>query len=106
MLSTFPFSSQVLTGLFLNVTTSGPGDESQTYQQTILDRIGYAAREGRVPPSISVDPTGPPAVTDFDLVSLEISPSLQPESTVATRRAELAEISSLLADLHQVLGPA
>ena len=37
-------ASQVLTGLFLNVTLSGPQGPAQTYTHTILDRIGYAAQ--------------------------------------------------------------
>jgi hypothetical protein len=31
VLTNFPLSSQILTGLFLNVTESGPGTTSQTY---------------------------------------------------------------------------
>ena len=49
VLTNFPFGSQILTGLFLNVTLlSPPGGEtptSQTFQETLLDRIGYAARQ-------------------------------------------------------------
>ena len=60
----FPLGSQVLTGLFLNVTLSGPQGASQTYQHTILDRLGYAARQGLAPPAIrSIRPPRRPSTT-------------------------------------------
>ena len=50
ILTNFPLGSQVLTGLFLNITLSGPQGSPETYQHTILDRIGYAAQQGLVAP--------------------------------------------------------
>ena len=56
VLTNFPLGSQVLTGLFLNVTLSGPARRSRTYQYTIADRIGIAARQSGGPVSVSVAP--------------------------------------------------
>ena len=44
VLTSFPFGSQILTGLFLNVTLSGPQGAAQTYSRALVDRIGAAAR--------------------------------------------------------------
>ncbi len=63
VLSNFPLSSQVLTGLFLNITQAGPDGPSQTYQHTIYDAIGYAARQGDVSASVTVSPSGASAVS-------------------------------------------
>ena len=46
VLTNFPLASQILTGLFLNVTLAGAGTTSATYTDTLVDRIGYAARQG------------------------------------------------------------
>jgi uncharacterized membrane protein len=77
-LTSFPLSSRILTGLFLNVTTSGPGTTSETFNRALVDRIGYAARQGLAPPeSVSADPSGPPIITPFDLTTLNILPGIQ-----------------------------
>ena len=43
-LTNFPFGSQILTGLFLQVVVATPGQPTETYSTTIADRIGAAAR--------------------------------------------------------------
>ncbi len=98
-LTNFPLASTPLTGLFLNVTLTGPGTTTQTYSQTLVDRIGYAARQGMVPPeNLSINPSGPPIITPFDLTTLSILPGLQSSGAaqLAGERAtqELASISS------------
>ncbi len=73
VLSSFPLASQVLTGLFLDVILSGPQEAPETYEHTIYDSIGIAARESNTPISISVNLSGAPALTDFDLTTFEVS---------------------------------
>jgi uncharacterized repeat protein (TIGR01451 family) len=99
ILSGFPLANQILTGLFLNVTLNSPGTSSQTYTRTLVDRIGYAARQGMAPPeNLSVNPSGPPIITPYDLTTLNILPGLQSPGAaqLAQERAaqELASISS------------
>jgi uncharacterized membrane protein len=78
VLTSFPLSSHILTGLFLNVTLAGGGTPSETYPDTLVDRIGYAARQDLVPPqSISVGQSDLPIITPFDLTTLYILPGLQ-----------------------------
>ena len=78
MLTNFPLASQVLTGLFLNITLSGPSSPSETFNRTLVDRIGYAARQQMTPPQdLSVNPSSPPIITPFDLTTLNILPGLQ-----------------------------
>jgi uncharacterized repeat protein (TIGR01451 family) len=74
VLTNFPFGSQILTGLFLNVTLSGPQGPSETAQETLVDRIGYAAREGLAQPNVSIDPSGPPAISPLDLYTVSLLP--------------------------------
>jgi uncharacterized membrane protein len=99
VLTNFPLGSQILTGLFLDVTLSGPGTSSQTFNRALVDRIGYAARQGLVPPAGgSVNPADPPIITPLDLTTLNILPGFQTPGAaqLAQERAtqELARISS------------
>ena len=75
VLTSFPLASQILTGLFVNVTLGGSQAETQTYQHTIIDRIGAAARQGLATPNITINPSQAPAVDDFDITTLNILPS-------------------------------
>jgi hypothetical protein len=70
VLTNFPFASQILTGLFLDVTLGGAGTTPQTSTYTIVDRIGYAARQGlNVPENLSVNPSGPPVIIPWMLTA-------------------------------------
>jgi len=76
VLTNFPLTSQVLTGLFLSVTLSGPQGPPQSYEHTILDRIGYAARQGLVATSVSTDPNDAPALGNFDITTVNVLPGV------------------------------
>ncbi len=78
VITNFPLASQILSGLFLNVTLSGPGTASQSFSRALVDRIGYAARQGMAPPeNLSVSPSDPPIITPFDVTTLNVLPGLQ-----------------------------
>jgi hypothetical protein len=78
VLTNFPLGGQILTGLFLDVGLSGPGATTETFDQTLVDRIGFAARQGMAPPErLTVNPTNPPIITPFDLTTLNILPAFQ-----------------------------
>ena len=63
--------------MFLNVTLSGAQGQAQTYQHTILDRIGFAARQGQQPVTISADASGGPALSELDITTIAVLPGLQ-----------------------------
>jgi uncharacterized membrane protein len=94
VLTNFPLANQILTGLFLNMTTAGAGTTSHTYTATLVDRIGYAARQGLAPAgNLSVDPAGPPIVTPYGLTTLNILPGLQ--SPAAAQLAQERETEAI-----------
>jgi uncharacterized membrane protein len=72
ILSGFPLANQVLTGLFLDVTLTGPAGDAQTYSRTLMDRFGYAARLGLAPASGRLDTSGPPPLSDYDAFTLNV----------------------------------
>ncbi len=93
VLTNFPFGSQILTGLFLNVTTTNPQEggpsTSSMVTKTLFDRIGFAVRQGGTGSSLSVNPGTGPALTDQDIVTLDISPSAPPEAALNARENAL-----------------
>ncbi len=75
--SNFPFVSSEVTGLFLNVTLSGPQGPAQTYQKTLFDGIGYAVRQNGGTPEGSGQPAGSPSINPLQVWSLAATPGLQ-----------------------------
>ena len=99
VLTNFPLGNQILTGLFLNMTLAGAGMTAQTYERSLVDRIGYAAREGLAPPAnLSANPSGPPIITSSDLYTLDILGSLYDSQTpISLQQRISSEQSQLLA---------
>lgn len=78
LLTNFPLGSQFLTGLFLNIQLSGPQGPTDSYERSLVDRIGFAARQAGGTVQIApVDPTGPPVLSSFDTWNLSILVGLQ-----------------------------
>ncbi len=99
LLTNFPLGSQVLTGEFLDITESGPGEQTQTYERALLDRIGYSIRQNGGTPTLNVTPSSPPALSDEDLVSLNILPGFEYPSARLALLGQLAHDQASLAQL-------
>ncbi len=74
VLTTFPLANQILTGLFVNITLGGANLTPQTYQHTIVDRLGPAVRAGLAAPSLSVSPSDPPILSQDSSYTIDIAP--------------------------------
>jgi uncharacterized repeat protein (TIGR01451 family) len=96
VLTNFPLGSQILTGLFLNITLSGPNGTPEAYQRSLLDRIGPAVRQNGETPDISVSPNGQPAFTDQDIFTLYATASLNAPSFPGQYPALLGQLSQQL----------
>lgn len=88
VLTNFPFGSQLLTGLFLEATLTGPDGPAETFTRPLVDRIGFAARQGVAGASVSVDPNGPPALSTFDVYTLTAMPADQNPNVVPQLRRD------------------
>jgi uncharacterized membrane protein len=102
----FPVGTQILTGLFLKVTLSGPQGGSETDTHTIFDRIGPAARLGQAAVSVSADPSGNPSLSNFDITSLNVLPGLTSPHVLAPLAAQLQAVESQRAALQAQLQAA
>ncbi|HKI19098.1 MAG TPA: hypothetical protein VKA15_14520, partial [Isosphaeraceae bacterium] len=101
VLTNFPLASQILTGLFLNITLSGPQASPVTYEKTLVDRIGFAARQGSgtiaLPP---INPTGQSILTNNDLWTVNVLPGLQSPAVIG---GQLDVLNKLEAQLNALL---
>ncbi len=103
VLTNFPLGSQILTGLFLNITLSGPQGAPATYEKTLVDRIGFAVRQGGggnivLPP---ISPTGQPILTNNDLWTINALPGLQSPTVIGG----VSDVLNKLQDQLNVLLP-
>lgn len=75
-LTNFPFGSQVLTGLFLNVKVTSPGGAIENLEKTLVDRLGQDVRSHGGRPNLTFDATSGPALYDTDVFTLDVASSV------------------------------
>ncbi len=105
VITNFPLGSQILTGLFLDVSLSGPQGPTQTYDRTLLDRIGYAVRQNGGSPSLDITATSPPAVSALDSWSIGVQASEQPAPPLATMQAQVTTDAARLSSIQASANP-
>ncbi|QEH35411.1 Ubp3 associated protein Bre5 [Aquisphaera giovannonii] len=88
----FPLGSTVLTGLFLRLTTTGPGQSAETYDRTLADLIGPAIR--RNGGSSSTAAGADPLVSPLDLWTVDAESGLYNPHAVQAASAQLAGLQS------------
>ncbi|MEW5800649.1 MAG: hypothetical protein AB1847_00960 [bacterium] len=77
LLTNFPLASQFLTGLFLEVDVLSPGGNRETYERSLVDRIGFDVRQNGGTPNLNIDASGPPVINELDLMTIILSPGLE-----------------------------
>ncbi|HEX3748450.1 MAG TPA: hypothetical protein VHW09_31200 [Bryobacteraceae bacterium] len=75
--SSYPLSSQILTGLFVEVDAYNAFQANQqvTYTHTLFDRLGPAARSGNATAQITTPSSPSPAVSAWDIATMNILPT-------------------------------
>jgi large repetitive protein len=73
----FPLGTTVVTGVFLTFTVTDSNGNTQTFNKTLLDLIGYSARQNGSSVSVSVTPSGQPSISPDDLTAVNVLASLQ-----------------------------
>ena len=95
VLTTFPLSTQAVTGLFLNVTLSGPEGTAQTYDRALVNLIPAASVNGGSV-SVSVNPSGPTTINPNEVWTMSVLPGqLDPSAPVVLQDQAAAESSTL-----------
>ena len=89
ILTNFPLSSQVVTGVFIEVELQWPEVNGQrqieTISKTLFDRIGFAARQGGQSSSLSVEPESQAIFTPYDVTTFSISAAAEPIELLQAR---------------------
>ena len=99
----FPIANQTLTGIFLEMDVQSSNGTIETFEREILDRIGFAERQngaGGTLPNISVEE---PALTDFDMVTINALSGLQSLAAIGTQEERLTPPQERLNDLQPVI---
>lgn len=94
-ITSFPFGSEVLTGVFLNVQLSGPDGPAQSYERALLDKIGFDVRQNGGSPNLGGDPTQP-SISPLDISTLNLAPSRLSPHVVSQLVAQVAELQEQL----------
>jgi probable HAF family extracellular repeat protein len=85
----FPLSSQVLTGLFLEIDADDYTGTQNPYTHTLFDRLGPAVRQGNASANLNLPSPPAPALTSFDLTSVNIMTARQPLSSITSQNTRL-----------------
>lgn len=93
----FPFGSSVLTAVTVEIELDGPDGPPETHRHVIFDRIGIDLRQNGGTPELNFSIDAPPILTDFDMVTVYLAPSLQPVDPLDRLRQDLVETESELA---------
>jgi uncharacterized protein (TIGR03437 family) len=70
-----PLSSQALVAVFLRMDVNSPGAPQQTYERALVDRIGFAARQGGTAVTISTPGSPQAALSDVNLITVNAASS-------------------------------
>jgi len=102
VLTNFPFGSQILTGLFLKIDLTAADGTVTSYEKTLVDRIGTAARQnGTSSASVSVSPTSAPIISPLDLTTVSIMPGEFDRALLSSYSNQLNTLSNELDQFQQ-----
>ena len=100
VLTNFPLGSEIVTGLFLEVTTLTPKPngtvQTETFDKSLLDKIGFAARQNGSSTTVSIAPGGLPSISEFDFVTLDVATAAEALGPVQPRQARAVADNAVL----------
>ena len=105
-LTNFPMGSQFLTGLFLEIDVITPGRGTETYERTLIDRIGFVNRQNGSPIELSMTSGQQPAISPFDTVTISVESGLSNPEALCVLLNEGQDLQNYAADLFELLQEA
>jgi len=91
VITNFPLSTQLLTGLFVEIELTDPTGTTSTFSRTLADRIGFDIRQNGGTPDLTFDENSPPLLTDMDAFTIYALPGTGNPRGSAAFPAELAD---------------
>jgi len=96
LITNFPLGTQLLTGLFLEIDVSGPDGPTETFQRTLVDRIGFDIRQNGGTPNLTIGVDDPPFLSEYDVFTLTALPGLDNAAAHITLIGEMQDLRSQL----------
>jgi hypothetical protein len=97
VVTNFPFGTQLLTGVFLEMELSGPGVPTETFERALVDRFGIAARQNGGSSSIDAADGSKPILSELDLFTINVLAGVQDANVVQTLTDALAPLAERVA---------
>lgn len=94
VLTNFPLGSQVLTEVFLEIDVIAPDGTTRSYQRTLGDRIGLAARRNGGSTPLVLDPQAPMLISPLDITTISILPGKYDRGALDAAGTELEALGS------------
>lgn len=99
--------ARVLTGAWLRADVIDSATEVKSYEHTVMDRMGYAARHGyALPPTNLIPADQSPAFTELNVTSLSVLPGLQNPAMLGAYQARMqllaAKGAALFPSIQQI----
>jgi uncharacterized membrane protein len=104
LLTNFPLSSEVLTGLNLKMEVLLPNGHSEHHERSLVDRIGFAARQTGATQNFAIDANGPPSLSQLDFFTLNVLPSQVDRREPIALKNRLQQTSQYLNQFAGVAG--
>jgi hypothetical protein len=99
LLTNFPLASKILTGLFVEIDVISPDGQLETFERTLIDRIGYATRQNGGSISLGGSAEQGPVLSDMELVTINVLPGLQSIEAIAKQRDRVEALHTQLNEL-------
>ncbi len=99
LISNFPFGTFIHTAVWLNVEQKAPHEAPETYQQTLVDRIGFENRFAGGELTLDLQNNTNPLVTAFDTHTIVFAPSFIPTDPISKAAAEAHQLIQEKSDL-------
>lgn len=105
VITNFPLGNQLLTGLFLKMEVKSPDGKVETYERALVDRIGFVARQNGETTTIdlSAEETNQPALTDLEIVTINVLPGLQDLTAIGKQKQRLTPSQERLNELSPLI---
>ncbi len=92
LISNFPFGTFIHTAVWLNVELQAPDEDPETYQQTIVDRIGLENRLTGGTMTLDLEGNTNPLVTPYDAHTVVFAPGFIPTSPLTRAATEAHQL--------------
>lgn len=105
LISNFPFGTFMITAEWLTLEIQTPDGAVESFQRTIFDSVGVAARQGGGILPVEMSGDSPPKVTEFDSITVWVGTSRTDPVHVENLGGDFMDSGVLMEDLRLEMAP-